>query len=194
MFQKETIFSSCDFFSFTSVLSMGILCPPVAICVYFPPCLCYTLIAKFYLGGQNMTKDHTKQIRSILGIVTAVSIVIAGICLMVACYGLYTADNFTPDSVAAAFSKICVPVYICLALVIAGFVADFFLPEAEKAPKKRKSPKAAEPAKLSKQTLSVKAVLLVLAIALLLYGFFTGGTVDVLTKAVNICTECVGLG
>ncbi len=32
------------------------------------------------------------------------------------------------------------------------------------------------------------------AIALLAFGYFTGGTVDVLTKAVNICTECVGLG
>lgn len=32
------------------------------------------------------------------------------------------------------------------------------------------------------------------ALALLVYGFFAGGTADVLTKAVNICTECVGLG
>lgn len=32
------------------------------------------------------------------------------------------------------------------------------------------------------------------AIAICLYGFFAGGTADVLTKAVNICTECVGLG
>ena len=31
-------------------------------------------------------------------------------------------------------------------------------------------------------------------IALLIYGFVTGGTADVLTKAINICTECVGLG
>jgi len=32
------------------------------------------------------------------------------------------------------------------------------------------------------------------AVALLIYGFVTGGTADVLTKAINICTECVGLG
>lgn len=37
-------------------------------------------------------------------------------------------------------------------------------------------------------------VLLGVALALLVYGFFAGGTADVLTKAVNICTECVGLG
>ena len=37
-------------------------------------------------------------------------------------------------------------------------------------------------------------ILLAAGIFLLVYGFFTGGTQDVLTKAVNICTECVGLG
>lgn len=37
-------------------------------------------------------------------------------------------------------------------------------------------------------------VLLAVAVAVLVFGFVTGGTVDVLTKAVNICTECVGLG
>lgn len=40
----------------------------------------------------------------------------------------------------------------------------------------------------------VRIVLLGIGIALLLYGLFSGGTADVLTKAINICTECVGLG
>ncbi len=40
----------------------------------------------------------------------------------------------------------------------------------------------------------VRIVLFVLAVAALIYGFVTGGTVDVLTKAINICTECIGLG
>ncbi len=37
-------------------------------------------------------------------------------------------------------------------------------------------------------------VLLTLAVAALIYGFHAGGTADVLTKAINICTECIGLG
>ena len=41
---------------------------------------------------------------------------------------------------------------------------------------------------------TVSAALLVLAVAALAYGYLTGGTADVLTKAINICTECVGLG
>lgn len=40
----------------------------------------------------------------------------------------------------------------------------------------------------------VRLGLLCLGLFLLCYGFFTGGTADVLTKAINICTECVGLG
>ena len=35
---------------------------------------------------------------------------------------------------------------------------------------------------------------LVAAIGLIIGGFMAGGWVDVLTKAINICTECVGLG
>lgn len=40
----------------------------------------------------------------------------------------------------------------------------------------------------------LRNVLLVIGIVILVYGYFAGGTADVLTKAVNICTECVGLG
>lgn len=36
--------------------------------------------------------------------------------------------------------------------------------------------------------------ILVAAIILIVYGLLNGGTVDVLAKAINICTECIGLG
>ncbi len=36
--------------------------------------------------------------------------------------------------------------------------------------------------------------ILAAALVLMLGGYFLGGAVDVLTKAVNICTECIGLG
>lgn len=61
-----------------------------------------------------------------------------------------------------------------------------------------KQAKTAAPAPTAeKKGISPAAVrygFLVLAAGLLLYGLFTGGTADVLTKAINICTECVGLG
>ena len=40
----------------------------------------------------------------------------------------------------------------------------------------------------------VRCVLMVIAITLLAFGFATDGWMDVLTKAINICTECIGLG
>lgn len=39
-----------------------------------------------------------------------------------------------------------------------------------------------------------RLLLLTAAVGILLYGLVSGGTLDVLTKAVNICTECIGLG
>ncbi|MBR0373090.1 MAG: thioredoxin [Mogibacterium sp.] len=40
----------------------------------------------------------------------------------------------------------------------------------------------------------VKCVLLVLAICMIIAGILNGSMLDVLYKAVKICTECVGLG
>lgn len=57
-----------------------------------------------------------------------------------------------------------------------------------------KKPAAVSAKNRSKQLLAVRLTLLLLAISLLAYGYSTGGTEDVETKAVNICTECVGLG
>lgn len=52
-----------------------------------------------------------------------------------------------------------------------------------------------EPAKTNCRAQNVvRWVVLGAAVILLVYGFIAGGTADVLTKAVNICTECVGLG
>lgn len=39
-----------------------------------------------------------------------------------------------------------------------------------------------------------RLAVLILAVGLLVWGFSSGGAADVLTKAINICTECIGLG
>jgi hypothetical protein len=45
------------------------------------------------------------------------------------------------------------------------------------------------------RTVSItQMVLIVLAVAFIIMGIANGGARDVLIKAVNICTECVGLG
>ncbi len=40
----------------------------------------------------------------------------------------------------------------------------------------------------------IKLAVVAISVAVILYGLFSGGTADVLTKAINICTECIGLG
>lgn len=257
-----------------------------------------------------MTNKRAKQIRLIYGILLSISLVAAAICLMVACLGIYHSGEFSREAVAASFSRIAVPVYLCLGMVIAGFVLDWILPsqsgklsagkqnaqilkrlhsktdlsqcdetlrsavdaqqrsrrlyktigavllavgaviflayalngsnfqlgdisgsmiramyvllpclavpfgwavyaayhnaasmEQEIALLKQAGPaakKAAPPREAAaaspKQLLTLRNVVIAVGLVLLVYGFFTGGTADVLTKAVNICTECVGLG
>ena len=42
--------------------------------------------------------------------------------------------------------------------------------------------------------LAARLILLAASVCITVYGLLSGGTLDVLTKAVNICTECIGLG
>ena len=46
----------------------------------------------------------------------------------------------------------------------------------------------------SKLVMGIRIALLVIAIALIIAGILNGGMADVLSKAINICTECIGLG
>jgi len=43
-------------------------------------------------------------------------------------------------------------------------------------------------------TTAVRIALLVAAAALIILGILNGSMKDVLMKAINICTECIGLG
>lgn len=258
-----------------------------------------------------MTKDLIKRIRRVYGIILSIVIIVAGLCLMAACVGIYRSGDhpFSREAVAAAFQPIAVPVYLCLAMVVLGFILHFSLPEEEEKVKPQKQyavilkrllartdlsrcdealraaieaqqkkrrlhrilsilllaagsavflgyalnsshfhqsqindsmiramvwlvpsmavpfayavytafsdrasirkeiellkqadASAKIPAKLepvrdpAKTVNTLRCVIICVAAAILIFGFCTGGTADVLTKAINICTECVGLG
>lgn len=247
-----------------------------------------------------MTKETAVRLRRICGTALSISILIAGLCLMVQCYGIYSMGDhpFSREAVAAAFAPIRVPVWLCLGLTAAAGVLELALPPRGREPMRRQTemvlhalrkkadlasfeqaaqvlalrskrrlhryialaltaaggivflvyatrdgsfhqsringsmiramavlaaclipalsfslwagykaevlmqqeiellkcaPKKEAQAAASAQNW-VKYAVLAFAAALLIYGFATGGTADVLTKAVNICTECVGLG
>lgn len=56
------------------------------------------------------------------------------------------------------------------------------------------TPGAQEHRNHAKLMLGIRIALIVVALALIIAGIFNGGMADVLSKAVNICTECIGLG
>ena len=77
-----------------------------------------------------MKKDKTMLFLRIYKILLSVSIVLAGICLIAGCLSIYYAGNgYSREIVNEMFSKICVPVYICLALVIGSFIVNAVIPQ-----------------------------------------------------------------
>lgn len=255
-----------------------------------------------------MTKNKDILARRIYNILHSISIVVAGICLMAGCLSIYSWGDgaYSRQIVGETFSKIALPVYLCLLLTVIGLIWDFITPSnaekekkfmpythilnrltakkdltgcdeetlsavykerksrklhttirtiiicisivvflgyalngdnyatdinasvikamwvlipcmiipfvysiftayhnekslkkeielIKKAPAKEKSEEKEVP-KAEKAINIVRFALLFIGVGILLYGYFAGGTADVLTKAINICTECIGLG
>ena len=256
-----------------------------------------------------MNQDIKKRIRLLFGILLSAMLVVVGFLLMAACLQIYLSGGeqiYTPEKVTMAFGRIAVPVYICLGLIVVGFVLHLVLWQAPgkdpkikhpvmqlrrlqltRDPSQADSEKQAvlrqlkirrlalqliclvvsllcagvfcffalvnsvffpEPAQATAYVVSlmpvfapcvavalcygvvttylarrnvekqinlfkqcpplprkantdkkigilvVRCAVLVIALAAVICGLATGGWQDVLTKAVNICTECVGLG
>ncbi len=79
-----------------------------------------------------MTK---RRIHLIYGIVLSIALIVSGLCLIIACVGIYrTGDPFTPQAVAQAFDAVDIPVYLSLVLILGGILLDILLP-VEKAKK-----------------------------------------------------------
>ena len=72
-----------------------------------------------------MTK---KRVHLVYSLVLSLALLVAGLCLIVACVGIYRSGEqpFSSQAVATAFSTIALPVYLCIALVIGGFILDGF--------------------------------------------------------------------
>ena len=93
-----------------------------------------------------MSSDIRKLIHRVYGIAISAVTVIAGARMAWACYGIYTAGKaaggqiYTRAIVAEAFRGVAIPVYLCLALVIGGFLLHLLLPPEHKktAPEKNR--------------------------------------------------------
>ncbi len=92
----------------------------------------------FMQGGTRMTNETRKRIHLIYSILVSLSAIVAGICFIVSARGIYQAglaantQPYTVETIAAAFSRIAIPVYLCLALVVGGIILNIILPPEKK--------------------------------------------------------------
>lgn len=86
-----------------------------------------------------MSQETRKRIHTIYGICLSAVAILAGICFIAACCYIYftgvandVPQIYTRPIVAEAFGKIAIPVYLCLALVLGGFILQLALPLEKK--------------------------------------------------------------
>ena len=105
--------------------------------------------------------------------------------------GVRVEDVYSREVVAERFARVAPAVYGYLAVVLAGL-------DWQAAAKEKERPRAVAPAQTrpvpEKRLRTLRLTLLAIAAALIVWGAVNGGARDVLVKAVNICTECIGLG
>lgn len=107
--------------------------------------------------------------------------------------GSATEPIFTWDAAARMAARLLPLLGLWLALAV--FAVVFGVPALKGKGKPYIPP--AGPMKGRRETagrVSLRAILFVLGAALIAAGVINGGLNDVLVKAVNICTECIGLG
>ena len=89
----------------------------------------------------------------------------------------------------------CLAVSFAYSLFTAYFNEKSLQRETELIKQAPSAENTVEPKFAPAQKLNIlRFTLLAIGIVVVLFGFLSGGVADVLTKAVNICTECIGLG
>ena len=148
-----------------------------------------------------MTKETMARLHRTYNVLFSIVLVIAGICLIAGVLTIYYSGDqpFSRESVATTFSGIAFPVYLCMAMTLINIIWEVICPTDEK---KTQGKKIAR--KASEETTDFDAeekkyrpyrnAIIVAALIFIVAGLINGGTIAVLAKAINICTECIGLG
>lgn len=125
--------------------------------------------------------------------VSALAVMLAAGCLSHVLSGGRQTQMYSVSSVSAHFAALG-PGYIFMILIL---VLSFIFSLSEKKDKTpsldaRKYRRA--PEKTAKSKTAQRTVIFAFSILLIVLGIMNGGLKDVFIKAVNICTECIGLG
>lgn len=139
--------------------------------------------------------------------------VLSGVCALATVIYLCIPSNFPNENVTLevlAMAKTVLPV-LAAAAVLSGigaalvkFSVQKSLPDLQKATKGVKPSDAVKPQSLPEKIekffddrrviLAIRIALAVLAFAFIIWGALNGSARTVFIKAINICTECIGLG
>ena len=146
-----------------------------------------------------MKKDETgKQVyltvQSILCVLVAAALIAAAWQIYGGGMARRAADPlawiYTRDAVAGKLAVIAPLIFLCLGMGIVGMILGVKDSRARIAAKNLQT---AGVSSVKKPSL-LQAVIVIAAIFLIIAGVVNGSARDVLYKAANICTECVGLG
>lgn len=168
-----------------------------------PAAILERLMSKRDLDSCDMqTKAHILRERKQRRIESVIVIAVLLVCSIGFLFYGANSANFHQTEINASMAKAVIILLCWLAVPFGLFICVHYRSSAslqreidlvKMIPAGEKKPAPVKAAS-SKGLLAVRLVLVCVGIALLVYGFFAGGTADVLTKAINICTECVGLG
>ena len=96
---------------------------------------------------------------------------------------------YTRETVAEKLAPLAPLFFASIGLTAAGLVLG--IKEEEKGSSVLSAPK---PLKRPAHPGAIQTVLILVALALIVAGVLNGSAWDLLVKAINICTECIGLG
>ena len=147
-----------------------------------------------------MKNDTMARLHRTYNFLFSIMLVITGICLIAGVLCIYFSGDhpFSRESVAATFAGIAFPVYLCIVMTIINIIWEIISPTDEKkAPGKKVTRKSNEDIAtevVEKKHTFTRNAIIVVALIFIVAGLINGGTIAVLAKAINICTECIGLG
>ena len=112
--------------------------------------------------------------------------------------GMLRAGGFTPQGVARRCGALAPLLLACLILTLAGWILGIRDERANRPAGRAESPETlrglhAGRAMVPHRT-ALRRALLVASACLMAAGILNGSMRDVLYNAINICTECIGLG
>lgn len=104
--------------------------------------------------------------------------------------GVYLAPVFTRENVGAMLLRLS-PIFVIYGLLV---VTSLLVQPASHTKKHTDPVPHSGKHTVSPYAGSIRLILTAIALLFIILGVMNGGAKDVLIKAINICTECIGLG